>query len=93
MTHAKATLLLPARSRFPGGSLPARVASALGRADRSTGDAGESAQLRRHFQALPEDWSAAALTRQVDAGDAAGSLQHMPDHDEHMRLQMYDLKK
>ncbi len=74
MTHAKATLLLPARSRFPGGSLPARVASALGRADRSTGDAGESAQLRRHFQALPEDWSAAALTRQVDAGDAAGSL-------------------
>ncbi|MGW8127402.1 MAG: phosphoglycerate mutase [Stenotrophomonas sp.] len=74
MTHAKATLLLPARSRFPGGTLPARVASALGRADRSTGDAGESAQLRRHFQVLPDDWSAAALTRQVDAGDAAGSL-------------------
>ncbi len=74
MTHAKATLLLPARSRFPGGTLPARVASALGRADRSTGDAGESAQLRRHFQVQPDDWSAAALTRQVDAGDASSSL-------------------
>lgn len=74
MTHAKATLLLPARSRFPGGTLPAQVATALGRADRSGGEAGESAQLRRHFQVQPEPWSAAALTRQVDAGDAAGSL-------------------
>lgn len=74
MTHAKATLLLPARSRFPGGMLPAQVATALGRADRSQGQAGEAAQLRRHFQVQPDAWSAAALTRQVDAGDAAGSL-------------------
>jgi len=74
MTHAKATLLLPARSRFPGGTLPAQVAAALGRAERGEGEPGESAQLRRHFEVQPDAWSAAALTRQVDAGDAAGSL-------------------
>ncbi|MGX9720202.1 phosphoglycerate mutase [Stenotrophomonas acidaminiphila] len=74
MTHAKATLLLPARSRFPGGTLPAQVATALGRAERGEGEPGESAQLRRHFDVQPDAWSAAALTRQVDAGDAAGSL-------------------
>ncbi len=74
MTHAKATLLLPARNRFPNGALPAQVANALGRADRNEGEAGESAQLRRHFDVQPDAWSAAALTRQIDAGDAAGSL-------------------
>ncbi|WP_312915217.1 phosphoglycerate mutase [Stenotrophomonas sp.] len=71
---AKATLLLPARSRFPAGTLPAPVATALGRAERSLGTAGESAQLRRHFRVQPAEWSAAALTRQTDAGDAAGSF-------------------
>lgn len=74
MTHAKATLLLPARNRFPGGALPAPVATALGRAARTVGEAGELAQLHRHFTAQPQAWSAAALTRQHDAGDAAGSL-------------------
>lgn len=74
MTHAKATLLLPARSRFPNGALPAQVASALGRADRSEGEAGESAQLRRHFDVRPQAWSVAALTRQHDANDAGDSL-------------------
>lgn len=74
MTHAKATLLLPARNRFPGGTLPAHVATALGRAERSEGEAGESAQLRRHFEVQPDAWPVAALTRQVDAGDAASSL-------------------
>ncbi len=71
---AKATLLLPARSRFPAGELPAQVAAALGRAERTLGVAGESAQLRRHFNVQPADWSAAALTRQTDAGDAAGGF-------------------
>ncbi|KRG39404.1 phosphoglycerate mutase [Stenotrophomonas pictorum JCM 9942] len=71
---AKATLLLPARSRFPAGTLPAQVAAALGRAERSPGAAGELAQLRRHFSAIPVEWSAAALTREVDAGDAAGGF-------------------
>ncbi|MGB3391846.1 MAG: phosphoglycerate mutase [Stenotrophomonas sp.] len=74
MTHAKATLLLPSRSRFPNGTLPAPVAAALGRAERNVGEAGESAQLRRHFGVQPPVWSAAALTRQHDAGDAGQSL-------------------
>ncbi|MCG8276666.1 phosphoglycerate mutase [Stenotrophomonas sp. NLF4-10] len=74
MTHAKATLLLPARNRFPNGALPAQVANALGRADHSEGEAGEPAQLRRHFDVRPQAWSAAALTRQHDANDAGDSL-------------------
>lgn len=66
---ATATLLLPARARL-GGTLPADVAKALGQGDRSEGEAGETAQLRRHFQLLPDHWPVAALTRQLDAGDA-----------------------
>jgi len=69
---ASITLLLPERSRLPG-ALPAAAARALGRADREQGQAGSDAQLRRHFL-LPEQWSAAALTRQLDCGDAAGAL-------------------
>jgi hypothetical protein len=46
----------------------------LGRADRlPQGDAGERAQLLRHFDLLPRGWPVAALTRQADAGDAMGS--------------------
>lgn len=71
---ARATLLLPARSRFPAAALPAQVAAALGRAGHTSGAAGELAQLQRHFTATPGDWSAAALTREVDAGDAAGGF-------------------
>ena len=68
-----ATLLLPARSRFAGQPLPATLAKALAQADREAGDAGEPAQLRRHFQLIPDHWPVAALTRQRDAGDAAQS--------------------
>lgn len=71
---AQATLLLPARTRLVGQVLPADVARALGRADRSEGEAGERAQLRRQFQLVPDHWPVAALTRQHDAGDAAGAL-------------------
>lgn len=67
---ATATLLLPARSRFPASPLPDDVARALGRAERSRVDAGERAQLQRHFQLQPADWPVAALTRQLDVGDA-----------------------
>ncbi|WP_421570538.1 phosphoglycerate mutase [Stenotrophomonas sp. PD6] len=67
---ATATLLLPARSRFPAAALPDDVAKALGRAERSRVDAGERAQLQRHFQLQPADWPVAALTRQLDVGDA-----------------------
>lgn len=70
---ATATLLLPARHRLAGQSLPADVARALGRADRHTGQGGEREQLRRHFRQVPDHWPVAALTRQLDAGDAEGA--------------------
>ncbi len=69
---ASATLLLPARRRLDGQPLPEPVARALGRADRGEGEAGQPAQLRRHFRLLPDHWPVAALTRQLDAGDAGG---------------------
>ena len=70
---ASATLLLPARSRFAGRALPGAFAKALAQADRQSGGAGEREQLRRHFQLIPDHWPVAALTRQLDAGDAAQS--------------------
>lgn len=70
---ASATLLLPERSRFAGRSLPAAFAKALAQADRESSGAGEPGQLRRHFQLIPDHWPVAALTRQLDAGDAAQS--------------------
>lgn len=70
---ALATLLLPARTRLVGQALPPDVARALGRADRGPVEAGELAQLRRQFQLVPDHWPVAALTRQLDAGDAAGA--------------------
>ncbi len=71
---AQATLLLPARTRLVGQVLPPDIAKALGRADRTEGEAGERAQLRRQFQLVPDHWPVAALTRQYDAHDAAGAL-------------------
>lgn len=70
---ATATLLLPARSRFAVAALPDDVARALGRATTSRGDAGERAQLLRHFTVAAPHWPVAALTRQRDVGDAAGA--------------------
>lgn len=68
------TLLLPATSRFAGIALPAKLAKALGRADRSLGAAGEPAQLARHFEVLPRGWPVAALTRLLDAGEEDARL-------------------
>ncbi|GAB2491716.1 hypothetical protein GCM10027084_00020 [Pseudoxanthomonas sangjuensis] len=70
---ASATLLLPAAARLIGQGLPADVARALGRADHEKREAGEGAQLRRHFQLVPAGWPVAALTRNLDANDAAGA--------------------
>ncbi|MGJ4728669.1 phosphoglycerate mutase [Luteimonas sp. SDU101] len=69
---ATATLLLPAARRL--GAPSAGVAAALGRADAvgGLGD-GRRAQLRRHVRLVPDHWPVAALTRQLDAGDAAGA--------------------
>jgi hypothetical protein len=69
-----ATLLLPARLRLAAQPLPAASARALGRADASVvGEAGERAQLLRHFDLLPRGWPVAALTRSQDANDAASA--------------------
>lgn len=67
---ASATLLLPARSRLAG-PLPPAIGKALARADAGQGEAGERAQLRRHFQLVPDHWPVAALTRSLDADDSA----------------------
>ncbi len=68
---ASATLLLPSRARLAAQDLPADIARVLGRADRRDGAAGERAQLGRHFKLIPDRWPIAALTRQLDADDAA----------------------
>lgn len=71
---ARATFLLPAAARLGGQRVGEDVARALGRAERSqAGGDGRRAQLRRHFRLTPDHWPMAALTRQMDAGDAAGS--------------------
>ena len=70
---ASATLLLPLASRFAGQPLPPTLAKVLAQADRESGEPGDRGQLRRHFQLIPDHWPVAALTRQLDAGDAAQS--------------------
>jgi len=71
-TH-RLILLLPERRRFSGQPQSPPVAKALARADRLA-DAvpGELAQVSRYFELRPAGWPMAALTREADAGDAAG---------------------
>jgi hypothetical protein len=65
------TLLLPERRRYAGQPLSPAVARALARADvLPAGEAGERAQLLRHFDLLPRGWPMAAITRSLDADDA-----------------------
>ena len=62
-------LLLPERRRFA--ATPPQLAKLLGRADRlPDAQAGERAQLLRHFRLVPTGWPMAALTREFDARDA-----------------------
>ena len=70
-----ATLLLPASDRLEGLALPPALGRALARADHSQLAAGEPAQLARHVQSVPAAATCpvAALTRQLDAGDAGTS--------------------
>ncbi|ALQ94568.1 hypothetical protein [Xylella fastidiosa] len=70
---SSATLLLPERHCLLGTLRGDAVARALARADRITGGCGERAQLGRHFELVPASWPVAALTRQIDVGDAAGA--------------------
>lgn len=72
MPGPTATLLLPSPARLGGLALADPLARALGRADRlPAAGPGERAQLLRHFDLLPRGWPVAALTRSLDAGDAA----------------------
>jgi hypothetical protein len=71
---ASVTLLLPAATRIAG-EVPADMARWLGRARRlPTHDAGERAQILRHFEILPRGWPAAAIARSADVGDAGTDL-------------------
>jgi hypothetical protein len=70
---AHVAFLLPARETFGGQRLSPQTARALGRADRRDETDGGRAQLRRHFTLIPDHWPLASLTRQADAGDAAGA--------------------
>lgn len=65
------SLLLPSRERFAGQKLPQAFGKRLARADRTDAAAGESAQLQRHVRAIPAPPAVAAVTRQLDAADAA----------------------
>lgn len=68
-----ATFLLPFADRLNARVLDHELARILGRADHATAAAGRHLQLLRHFRLTPDHWPVAALTRQFDAGDAAGS--------------------
>jgi hypothetical protein len=68
-----ASFLLPAASRFGAQRLPAPTASAIGRADHARARDGRRAQLMRHVAPGGGGWPIAALSRQADAGDAAGA--------------------
>ena len=80
---SRAIFLLPAWSVFGRQGVSPELAKALGRADASAADLSASvypsadspgdAQLQRHFIATPARWAPAALTRQMDVGDAAGA--------------------
>lgn len=71
---AVVTFLLPGAEAFGAQRLCGPVAAALGRAQAlPRGAAGREAQLRRHFELDSDLWPIAALGRQADAGDAAGS--------------------
>ncbi|MGY3264815.1 phosphoglycerate mutase [Lysobacter sp. HA35] len=68
-TPVDVAFVLPPRSRFAGEALPASVARVVGRADRFDAKTGVDAL----FDVLPRGWPAAAVTRQVEAGDARDS--------------------
>lgn len=65
-------ILLPAQRRLHGDP-QADLARLLSAAERSDHAEGEQAQLARWFHVTPAGWPSAAIQRQAEAGDAAGS--------------------
>lgn len=65
-----ATFLLPAAARFGAQRWLQDVSRALGRADVASLASGRRAQLARHVDLPQGTWPLAALSRQVDVGDA-----------------------
>lgn len=70
MTINAVTLLLSARSRFGGQRLSESAGRWFARADQAML---EGDPVARQFDILPRGWPVAAVTRQIDARDAAGS--------------------
>lgn len=69
------SLLLPPWAAFGAQRLSEDIARAFGRADALDAQApGRIAQWQRHVTLVPSHWAPAAVTRQVDAGDAADAL-------------------
>jgi hypothetical protein len=65
---------LPVWSAFGRQTLAYDLARVLGRADRlPDGGAGRDAQRQRHIELFPARWAPAAVSRQRDVGDAAGT--------------------
>lgn len=74
MSGPRHVLLLPERRRFRGQPISPAMGRVLGRADAlAPAEAGERAQLLRHFRLQPPGWPMAALLRQHAAADADGA--------------------
>lgn len=65
--------LLPPRDQMAMPSPGSAMAKCLAQGDSETSDSGAQAQFGRHVDVLPRQLSMAAVSRQVDHGDAVGS--------------------
>lgn len=88
---AEAVLLLPERRRFAGQDLSPSFRVNARRFKAAALDAGETAQLQRHFQCVPASWPLAALSRQASAGDAEGGQWLFADPI-HLQMEMRDAR-
>ena len=70
---ARVFFLLPPRERMEPMSAGSRLARCMARGDGDALEPGDEAQLMRHIDVLPRRLSMAAVSREYDCGDAAGS--------------------
>ena len=84
-------LLLPERRRFAGQAISREFARCARRFRQHTGEAGERAQLQRHFRCEPAGWPLAALCRQAEFGDAGGRRWLLADP-VHLQMEMRDAR-